>query len=391
MLGRRYVVQAGETLSGIAQSEFGAASEWRRIFYYNNRPEVVRLTGTSLPDPNRIAPGQVLLLPEALRARDGARGRAVLGVCSARAKPPAALGRCTLDPSYEAVSPVPRAASARDPFGMCVGRAPVSSVRSDALPPSAGPFTFQYDLSEVELPPIVYPYGTFEISMSGSVVLSTLQSYPVISIVDHHKLELNLTQAANQAYASLTSEVNLSLDPRSRTLRYSSLLVSQAGAGAAALAVGLEVASDKPFPVLRFEYRFPTREGLSGSFRFWAVEVAVTIDLALQGRLPLRDGLQSPVAVKSSHQVRPAVREPDALKERSLGLEMTTIYLISKTVSSLVSDFLPRVPRFSLPMVMIVPTSWDQPIAPAQKLTQVPRAPLPAIVHHRVQLTTRAG
>ena len=52
---RTYEVQSGDTLSGIAQKEYGDASAFNRIFEAN-RP--------MLKDPDEIYPGQVLLIPE---------------------------------------------------------------------------------------------------------------------------------------------------------------------------------------------------------------------------------------------------------------------------------------------------------------------------------------
>ena len=49
-----YVVQSGDTLSGIAEQLFGDANRWHEIFDLN---------GEIVSDPDRISPGQVLTLP----------------------------------------------------------------------------------------------------------------------------------------------------------------------------------------------------------------------------------------------------------------------------------------------------------------------------------------
>ncbi|HEY0706517.1 MAG TPA: LysM peptidoglycan-binding domain-containing protein [Polyangia bacterium] len=51
---RTYTVQKGDTLSEIAQKEYGAASSYRKIFDANR---------DVLSDPDKIRPGQVLKLP----------------------------------------------------------------------------------------------------------------------------------------------------------------------------------------------------------------------------------------------------------------------------------------------------------------------------------------
>jgi nucleoid-associated protein YgaU len=52
---RLYIVRAGDTLSGIARSQLGNANRWREIFALNR--EIIS-------NPDRIIPGQVLVLPE---------------------------------------------------------------------------------------------------------------------------------------------------------------------------------------------------------------------------------------------------------------------------------------------------------------------------------------
>lgn len=51
---RVHLVQRGDTLSGIAQAYFGDGNRW---------PEIFDLNRGLISDPDRIAPGQVLVLP----------------------------------------------------------------------------------------------------------------------------------------------------------------------------------------------------------------------------------------------------------------------------------------------------------------------------------------
>ena len=53
---RTYTVVKGDTLSGIAKRVYGKASKWREIHAANRE---------TVPDPDRIYPGQVLKLPAA--------------------------------------------------------------------------------------------------------------------------------------------------------------------------------------------------------------------------------------------------------------------------------------------------------------------------------------
>ena len=53
---RRYTVVAGDSLSKIAQREYGDASKWPRIYEANK---------TSIKDPDLIHPGQTFIIPDA--------------------------------------------------------------------------------------------------------------------------------------------------------------------------------------------------------------------------------------------------------------------------------------------------------------------------------------
>ena len=52
---RRYTVKAGDTLSKISQQFYGDANQYTKIFNANR---------SVLSDPNRISPGQQLIIPE---------------------------------------------------------------------------------------------------------------------------------------------------------------------------------------------------------------------------------------------------------------------------------------------------------------------------------------
>jgi len=78
---RIYVVRRGDTLAKIAEQKLGDDNRWREIFALN---------GDVITNPNRISPGQVLVLPPppALRrsgsrrqvAQDNVRGDGKAGV-----------------------------------------------------------------------------------------------------------------------------------------------------------------------------------------------------------------------------------------------------------------------------------------------------------------------
>jgi LysM domain len=63
VFGERYIVQSGDNLWRIAAVTLGRGKEWPRIWRYNNRRDVVRITGRRIPNPDVIYVGQLLLIP----------------------------------------------------------------------------------------------------------------------------------------------------------------------------------------------------------------------------------------------------------------------------------------------------------------------------------------
>jgi nucleoid-associated protein YgaU len=61
MLGDRYIVVQGDNLWRIAAKTLGGGKQWPRIWRYNNRRAVVRVTSRAVPNPDLIHVGQVLL------------------------------------------------------------------------------------------------------------------------------------------------------------------------------------------------------------------------------------------------------------------------------------------------------------------------------------------
>ena len=55
MCGNLYVVQKGDTLQKISDKVYGTTKKWKKIFDANR---------DILEDPNKIKPGQKLVIPE---------------------------------------------------------------------------------------------------------------------------------------------------------------------------------------------------------------------------------------------------------------------------------------------------------------------------------------
>jgi nucleoid-associated protein YgaU len=74
LFGKRYVVAKGDNLWNIAEHHLGNGTQWPRIWRYNNRRDVRKLTGRGIPNPDLIYVGQLLLIPEIPGAAKRAEG-----------------------------------------------------------------------------------------------------------------------------------------------------------------------------------------------------------------------------------------------------------------------------------------------------------------------------
>lgn len=264
MIGDRYIVKSGDCLWKIARETLGSGVQWPRIWRYNNRREVVRVTGRGIPNPDLIHPGQLLLIPKFPNAP---RATETIGIAALQ-KPSQAQAK--------------GAAPTKQP-------APMNGPLSAQLPKTESPISIKYNLEDMKFPPIVKPGMTMEIKMTGSVVVMSKKKYPSLYVTKRRELEMQAVQRINQAFSSLLSDVQLVYDEKERKLTYRSMLVTQSRhPNAWATAVGVQMDSSSPFPKLRFEYRAPNP--LIGSlpmYTYRGIGVAIVIELTPKPDAPL--------------------------------------------------------------------------------------------------------
>ena len=64
MLGTKYTVQKGDTLWDLSGKHLGDPNKWPLLFSHNNSSQVIKLTGSPIPEQDVIHVGQTLYIPE---------------------------------------------------------------------------------------------------------------------------------------------------------------------------------------------------------------------------------------------------------------------------------------------------------------------------------------
>jgi hypothetical protein len=258
MLGERYVVTKGDNLWRIAARTLGSGKEWPRIWRYNNRREVVRVTGRALPDPNLVRIGQVLLIPKLPGTSVGrAEDEHLAGDLPAAVEP-----HVTPPPSTQPRPPVPGKPESRLS----------TSTRS--------PIAFKYRMEELRWPPQDVGTAIIEIRMTGDIIFMTKKAYPATFITSRGEVEAQLVREANYAFGKLMSDTRFVFDPVEKRVTFRSMLVTQSDTpNMPCSAIGVEMSSNSPFPKLRAEIRIPKVEAAFGIFRYSAIDAKVVIEI----------------------------------------------------------------------------------------------------------------
>ncbi|WP_337270086.1 LysM peptidoglycan-binding domain-containing protein [Oryzifoliimicrobium ureilyticus] len=268
----RHTVVSGDTLWDISKAYLGNANEWPRIWRYNNRRDVIAVTGREIKNPDLIYPGQVILIP--VTQGIGAHRAVSPNKSTAPHRPP---HHETAPGKQQASTPSPQPMRTNEPQ-----TAPADGPLSRQLPHVKSPVVFKYKLDDIKFPPIAQPGVIIEMKMTGSVLLSTKENYPAI-YVTQREVEVAVTQAANNSFNQLVSKTNMIYEPGQNKLTLRSMLVSQSkNPNLPTFAVGTQVDSHSPMPKLRFEIKLPKLEGTIGNFLYLAEDVAYVIELTPQ-------------------------------------------------------------------------------------------------------------
>jgi hypothetical protein len=321
MLGDRYVVQKGDNLWKIASVTLGGGKEWPRIWKYNNRREVTRMTGRAVPDPDVIYVGQVLIIP---------RLAAIPVTRPANPDPPptgdlpVAREPSTAAPASN--SSQPQRSAGESPAGGRTLRDQAERIRM--------PLAFKYDLEPLAWPPQDVGLAVVQVKMTGTVLLASKQTYAASYVLSRSEVEAQVTREANQALGKLVSENSYTYDRASRRVTVKSMLVSQSNLpNSAATAIGVEMASGSLAPKLRAEIRLPKLEGTIDNFRFTALDAAIVLEVTPK---PPTTSSQPRRVVQAPAATEPAAQPTAWAAIAAAGLVAAGAALI---VATIVEDF----------------------------------------------------
>jgi hypothetical protein len=287
MLGDRYIVKQGDSLWRVAAKTLGGGKQWPRIWRYNNRPAVVRVTGRAIPNPDRIYVGQVLLIPRLPSERMNSGD----------------ADHQTMAHLDTAAPTTPVAAS--PPGGSFVPKSPhiVSHPHQRTLGDRAqklrSPLSFKFRL-DMRWPAQDVGTAVLEVRMTGDFVLMTKKAYPATYVTQRREIEHQVTMEANHAFGKLVSDNRFIFDPAKKSLTYRSMLVSQSTTpNAAATAIGVEMSSNSPIPKLRAEIRIPKLEGSYGGFIYTAIDNKFVVEVTPKPERPGSGPTRSPRIVSN--------------------------------------------------------------------------------------------
>lgn len=293
MLGQRYVVVKGDNLWHIAKRHLGGGSQWPRIWRYNNRHDVRKVTRHGIPNPDLIYIGQMLLIPGLPGApKSGAKDDLIMPPKLVPAERPK---NNKINPPH-APSPQPR----HD-----------TGPLQHQLPSIESPISFKYRLDDIRFPPMDTPTALIEFRMTGDIILMSKKRYPALYVTSRREIEAQVTQEMNHAFGKLIEDNRFIFDPVKRSVTVRSMLVSQVqtsgvpGIGNTfGTAIGVEMSSSSPIPKLRAEIRTPWFQGTIGQFLYIAMEVKYVIEITPKPGPPLAGPGQQPVEAPGTNWYR---------------------------------------------------------------------------------------
>ncbi|MEY4580089.1 MAG: hypothetical protein RL701_4792 [Pseudomonadota bacterium] len=321
MLGERYTVKKGDNLWLISRRKLGSGTQWPRIWKYNNRRDVIRVTGRAIRDPDHIYVGQTVLIPSLpslpIVQASTHDDHAQMGL------PTAQQQHLHLDSGHQETRNTERAGGSK-------------SGLSARLDKARAPIAFKYRMpDDITWPPQDIGNAIVVVRMTGDFLLATQKAYPITYVTSRLELEHQLTSQPHHAFGRLLADTRVVYDPMQKRVVLRSMLISQSNTpNLVATGIGVEASSNNPIPRLRAEIRVPKLEGSIGIFRYFAHDMKVVVEITPKSDIQ-RPPPPLPERVRSAQSERQ--QTTDWGKVAAVTVLVTTTVVIGAT---LVEDFL---------------------------------------------------
>lgn len=256
--GIAYRINSGDTLWDIAAQQLGDPYAWPRLFAFNNQDDVVTAGARRIIDPDLIYAGEIMMLP----------------IVKSQAN--------TIAPSANRAPQTP------------------GSLK-EKIPTIKMPLSIAYDLKGDAL---VLDYGTFiaRVRQKGRILLNLGSPLPLTKVINGG-IEASSKTQANMAFGTLMSKNTVSLDPATKSIKFSNKLISSSNRGGPKTAVGIEVSSTSGMPVLKAEIIYDELKGTIGNDAFVALNYKIEIEIEPRAPkphfqpIPIRTPVSSPTRV----------------------------------------------------------------------------------------------
>lgn len=250
MLGQRYVVKQGDTLSELSNKFLGNASRWKDIYDLNNRADVAA-AGDGILDPDMLLIGQVIYIP------------VTRGVSQSSMTP--------LKPSMQVCR---EAAPGRVPVGVGGGR---SGGKSKARKIRSIPF--KYNFSDLPSIPIFGTGYIGSISLSGSVTLQSEKSIDFIELNQSGYAVKSKTEA-DAVFWKVAAESSVGWDVKTKKMKIETGFSIRAN-NPHAPEIGLStIICDKTMlPGVKGSLKYPPLKGTADGFLYITSDFAIEVEI----------------------------------------------------------------------------------------------------------------
>jgi hypothetical protein len=269
-IGIPYKIKQGDTLWDLAATHLGSPTQWRRIYEFNNRNEVVAAGARRIKDYDLIYAGSTLRLP-------------IL--------PPNVVPRSPSVPTQLPSVNRPQPVSLRD------------EIQRGSMPYSSA-FELKNNL-------MVFDFGTYiaRVRMVGRIFLTLGYGLPLFYVFNGGFEAIAKTRSDN-AFTSLMSETKVGFDPTTGHIKFSNKMITSAtNIPGPRYGVGIEISSATGMPLLKTEISYPELKGRIGMDSYVAANLKIEIEIEPRMPIPPRP---IPAPVQSTKKLRELpVAEPE--------------------------------------------------------------------------------